>query len=86
MDINDKSVFSSASGNNELNYVVIQVTLKEKFVGTGSKNLTDLENIINEQANKGYRLHTCATSTSHSQGFLGGDRVQATLIFEKILK
>ena len=29
-------------------YVVLQVTLKEKFIGTGSKNLAELEKIINE--------------------------------------
>ncbi len=39
-------------------YVVLQVSLKEKLVGTGSKNLKELEKVINEQAAKGYRLHT----------------------------
>jgi aspartyl-tRNA(Asn)/glutamyl-tRNA(Gln) amidotransferase subunit C len=28
-------------------YVVLQVTLKEKFIGTNSKNLGELENVIN---------------------------------------
>ncbi len=65
-------------------YVVLQVTLKEKFIGTGSGNLTELENVINAQAEKGYRLHTITTSTSHSSGFMGGDRVQATMVFEKL--
>ena len=41
-----------------MNYVVIQVTLKEKFLGTGSGNLSELEGVLNEQAAKGYRLHT----------------------------
>ena len=58
---NDSSRFSAASGQN-LPYVVMQVTLKEKFFGTGSGNLTDLEQVINEQAAKGYRLHTMSTS------------------------
>jgi hypothetical protein len=65
-------------------YVVIQVTLKEKFWGTGSGNLRELEDVINAQAKKGYRLHTCSTSNGGSKGMLGGDRIQATLIFEKL--
>ena len=65
-------------------YVVLQVTLKEKLFGTKSRNLNELENIINEQAAKGYRLHTMSTDSAHSTGFGGGDRIQATLVFEKI--
>ena len=78
------SSFSESSGR-DLPYVVYQVTLKEKFWGTGSGNLEDLENIINHFYNKGYRLHTMSTATSDgSKGFGGGDRIQATLVFEKI--
>ncbi len=66
-------------------YVVLQVTLKEKFIGTASRNLDELERVINEQAEKGYRLHTISTATStHSVGLGGGDRIQATMVFEKI--
>lgn len=65
-------------------YVVLQVTLKEKLIGTGSKNLSQLENIINEQAAKGYRLHTISTASAQSSGFGGGDRIQATMVFEKL--
>ncbi|HEL0901621.1 TPA: DUF4177 domain-containing protein, partial [Streptococcus equi subsp. equi] len=65
-------------------YVVLQVTLKEKLIGTGSGNLTELENVINKQAKKGYRLHTITTSNGGSKGFGGGDRIQATMVFEKI--
>lgn len=65
-------------------YVVLQVTLKEKFIGTASKNLDELERVINEQAAKGYRLHTISTAAAHSTGFGGGDRIQATMVFEKI--
>ncbi len=65
-------------------YVVLQVVLKEKLIGTGSGNLTELENIINAQAAKGYRLHTITTTSSGSKGMLGGDRIQATLVFEKL--
>jgi hypothetical protein len=66
------------------NYVVIQVVLKEKFIGTGSGNLTELEQAINAQAALGYRLHTITTASSGSKGFGGGDRIQATLVFERI--
>lgn len=31
-------------------YVVLQVTLKEKLIGTASKNLKELEDVINAQA------------------------------------
>jgi hypothetical protein len=65
-------------------YVVLQVTLKEKFIGTGSGNLTELEGVINAQAAKGYRLHTITTASATSKGFLGGDRIQATLVFEHL--
>ena len=65
-------------------YVVLQVTLKEKLIGTGSRNLSQLENVINEQAAKGYRLHTISTASAQSSGFGGGDRIQATMVFEKI--
>jgi hypothetical protein len=66
-----------------MDYVVLQVILKEKFIGTGSGNLTELEKVINQQAAKGYRLHTITTASSGSKGFLSGDRIQATLVFEK---
>jgi hypothetical protein len=68
-----------------LNYVVLQVTLKEKLFGTGSGNLTQLENVINRQAAKGYRLHTISTANGGSKGLGGGDRIQATMVFEKII-
>lgn len=80
---NHESRFSVASGN-ELPYIVLQVTLKEKFFGTGSGNLTDLEDVINAQVSKGYRLHTMSTSNGGSKGFGGGDRIQATLVFERL--
>lgn len=65
-------------------YVVLQVTLKEKLFGTASRNLSELEKVINTQAEKGYRLHTISTASAHSAGLGGGDRIQATMVFEKI--
>lgn len=79
----EESSFSVASGTNQ-QYVVLQVTLKEKFIGTGSGNLTELEDVINKQAAKGYRLHTITTANGGSKGLAGGDRIQATMVFERI--
>lgn len=65
-------------------YVVLQVTLKEKLIGTSSKNLSESEDVINKQADKGYRLHTISTTSGGSKGLGGGDRIQATMVFERI--
>lgn len=65
-------------------YVVLQVTLKEELIGTSSKNLSELEDVINKQADKGYRLHTISTTSGGSKGLGGGDRIQATMVFERI--
>lgn len=65
-------------------YVVLQVILKEKLWGTGSGNLTELEKAINAQASLGYRRHTITTASSGSKGMGGGDRIQATMVFEKL--
>jgi len=67
-----------------MNYVVLQIILKEKFFGTGSGNLGSLEKVLNEQSALGYRLHTISTAASGSKGIAGGDRIQATLVFEKL--
>lgn len=81
----DKGKGTAATSGNEA-YVVIQVVLTEKFIGTGSgvASLTNLQNTINEQAAKGYRLHTISTTVGGSKGFLGGDKIQATMVFEAI--
>lgn len=75
----------AASGASD-KYIVLQVVLTEKFLGTGSgvASLTNLQNEINKQAAKGYRLHTISTTSSGSKGFLGGDKIQATMVFERI--
>ena len=56
-----------------MSYVVLQVILKEKFWGTGSGNLTELERAINAQTALGYRLHTI-TATEASRGRQRGPR------------
>lgn len=68
-----------------MEYKVLQVTLKEKLIGTGSnaQTMSLLEQTINSQANEGYRLHTISTASSGSKGFMSGDRIQATLVFER---
>ena len=75
-----------ASGGRGEKYIVIQVVLTEKLLGTGSgtASLTNLQAAINKQASKGYRLHTITTTSSGSKGFLGGDKIQATMVFERI--
>ncbi len=69
---------TAAVGSNGDMYVVLQVVLTEKFIGTGSgvSSLTNLQATINEQAAKGYRLHTISTTSSGSKGFMGGDKIQ----------
>nr|DAU71481.1 MAG TPA: protein of unknown function (DUF4177) [Caudoviricetes sp.] len=76
----------SAEGGAGDAYVVLQVVLTEKLIGTGSgtSSLTNLQKVINTQAAKGYRLHTISTTSSGSKGFLGGDKIQATMVFERI--
>jgi hypothetical protein len=84
MGFDDKSTRAKGTGDDK--YVVIQVILTEKFIGTGSgvRSLTNLQATINEQASKGYRLHTITTASSGSKGFLGGDKIQATMVFERL--
>ena len=62
----------AAEGKKGNMYSVVQVVLTEKFIGTGSgvSSLTNLQRTINEQAAKGYRLHTISTTSSGSKGFL----------------
>ena len=81
----DDKVGKSANEQQE-KYVVLQVVLTEKLLGTGSgtASLTNLQAEINKQAAKGYRLHTISTTSSGSKGILGGDKIQATMVFERI--
>lgn len=81
------NVAGKASHNNRDKYVVLQVVLTEEFEGAGysdAKSLTNLQAVINKQAEKGYKLHTISTSFSGSKGLLGGDKIQATMVFERI--
>lgn len=81
----DKVGKASGSGNEP--YIVRQVILTEKLFGTGSSDfcLTSLQDVINKQVAKGYRLHTITTTASGSKGFFaGGDKIQATLVFERL--
>lgn len=76
---------TSAPAGDDRQYVVLQTVLKEKMWSSGSGNLTELEGVLNQQAARGYRLHTITTASSGSSGFGGGDRIQATMVFERIV-
>lgn len=80
--------FNDEAGKTNFNggqYRVMQVVLREKFVGKGSKNFTEIEEICNQQYAQGYRLHTFAQSTAASAGFGGGDRTVCNLVFERVM-
>ena len=47
-------------------YKCIQIVLKEKFLGIGSKNTNEIEQTLNAWYAKGYRLHTCSISHTDS--------------------
>ena len=65
-------------------YRVMQIVLREKFVGKGSKNFKEIEDLCNQQYEEVYRLHTFAQSTAGSTGIGGGDRTVCNLVFERI--
>lgn len=65
-------------------YRVMQIVLREKFIGKGSKNFREIEDLCNQQFAEGYRLHTFAQSTAGSTGLGGGDRTVCNLVFEKM--
>lgn len=65
-------------------YRVIQIVLREKFVGKGSKNYLEIEDVCNQQYREGYRLYTFAQSTANSPGFGGGDRTVVNMVFERM--
>ncbi len=85
--LSEKQIAVCTQGEGKMKgYVVLQVVLKEALIGTGSnrRSLSNLEAVINAQCAKGYRLHTITTASSGSVGLLGGDRIQATLVFEPL--
>lgn len=65
-------------------YKVIQIVLKEKFFGIGDKNTAELETVLNQWYEKGYKLHTSSTTHVDSKGIGGGDRCVNTCILERI--
>ena len=52
--------------------------LTEKVLGRWSDNLDELEEVINQQAEKGEVLHTLTTTNSGKKG-MGGNVIQATM-------
>ena len=65
-------------------YRVMQIVLREKLLGKGSKNFVEIEELCNQQFAEGYKLHTFMQSTAVSAGFGGGDRIVCNLVFERI--
>lgn len=63
-------------------YVVLQMTLTAKIfsVNPKAKNLSELERVINEQASKGYRLHTMIPVEENGNM----KKTQIIMTFEKI--
>lgn len=63
-------------------YVVLQMTLTEKLFSANpkSKNLTELERMINAQAEKGYRLHTMIPAAENENL----KKTQVIMVFEKM--
>jgi hypothetical protein len=64
-----------------MEYVVLQMRVETKTSGETSKNLPELQKMINDQASKGYRLHTFETWSM--MGYGGGNEVMATAVFER---
>jgi hypothetical protein len=64
-----------------MEYVVLQMLIKTKSSGATSTNLPELQKLINDQAAKGYRLHTFETWSM--MGYGGGNEVMANLVFER---
>lgn len=60
-------------------YIVLQRVVNKEFYAEGSSKeaLANLQTYINEQAEKGYKLHTFSTVASD-------DNLIATLIFERL--
>lgn len=51
-------------------YVVLQVSLKEKLIGTGSGNLSQLEKVINDNVKKGIAFILVQLQVQKVQGYL----------------
>ena len=64
----------------------LAIIAEDRRVGgkNGTASPTELEAAVNAQAAMGYRLHTITTAASGSKGIGGGDRIQATMVFEKL--
>lgn len=67
-------------------YVVLTTILKQKkmTVGADEKSVEELTEVINQQANKGYKLHTLSSTVMGNVTTLGGTPVQVIMVFEKI--
>jgi hypothetical protein len=66
-----------------MQYKTVQVVLKEKFIGHDAKNLSELDDALNNMAAQGWKLNTMTTTVAGGAGLGGGDRTVFTLVFEK---
>lgn len=66
-----------------MQYKTEQVILKEKFIGHNAKNLSELDDMLNSYARKGWTLSTMTTTIAGGTGLGGGDRTVFTLVFER---
>ena len=64
----DESTYSTASGIDGLKYVVLQVTLKEKF-SERIRKLIGFGIRFKRTGCQSYRLHTITTASATSSGF-----------------
>jgi hypothetical protein len=75
---------SSGAALSVKRHVVLQGFLKKKRFSSGFREETKLTKVINDQVGLGYRLSETSTASTRGNGFRGGDRLQVTLVFERL--
>lgn len=81
----EQSVFNEQNINEFVpQYVVLRMKCSDESFLSGVSHLTELENAINAQAQKGYRLHTISTEINETTGRRTFIKTIATMVFEKV--
>ena len=65
-------------------YKVLHLDMQDRHYFQPVMPMKELEKVINEQAENGYRLHTFSTESGYSSGLDGNVKMKAIMIFEKI--
>ncbi len=65
-------------------YKVLHLDIQDRHYFQPVKPMEELERVINEQAESGYRLHTFSTESGYSSGLDGSTKMKAIMVFEKI--